>query len=234
MESLLSSLAPLRDIANLKNLIVSPELQKLVDDGNQWRAFLPAYAEIPNLAESLKIQPLMQSLQHIEQIRKAFHIEIPEKITQAELSTEINVALLEAVILGDEEKVNQFSFEEIKTVIVDFYVRFYPLLLTFLSFFIDTQIFKPSDKWLFCRKYQVENADCAEPREVHLPEGTLNVYQRDNAESDVIAVLPNGSQVCLPYIPKGSAKWIKVHALDDEQNIVVGYVEAKYTKRTYF
>jgi len=37
MESLLSSLALFQDIANLKNLIVSPELQKLVDGGSKWK-----------------------------------------------------------------------------------------------------------------------------------------------------------------------------------------------------
>lgn len=163
----------------------------------------------------------------------------PEKVKEVLQEVENNTEIMQAVLCGDEEKLNQLADEERKKALANIYLYFYPYIAFLLAVlniggYSLKDYLEPSKEVLYFRKFGIKNAKNAEARKVCFPKGTLNVHKYDRLSSIILTVLPNGSQIALPYKPKGNAEWIKIHAFNDNGDVVVGYVQARFTERFYF
>lgn len=159
---------------------------------------------------------------------------IEEALKEVEEATAKNAEIAESVISGDDNATYKFLVEQIKQALLVI-LR----LLGFLSILGYTskdfiEMLQSSSKEIICQEYGIENSENAEVRKVSLTKGTLNVRQYPNEKGKVLAELPNGEFICLPNKQKGNQRWLKVQTKDENDNLIIGYVNARFTEKVTF
>ena len=162
----------------------------------------------------------------------------PEKVEEILQDVENSAEIIQAVLCGDEKVVSTFSSTQIKQASIWIF-RFLSLLsllstLAGYTFKDIVEMLLPSPQEIICRAYHIENSENAEIRKVRLNKGTLNVRQYPNEKGKILAELSNGELICLPNKHKGNQRWLKVNIKDDNDNIITGYVNAKFTEKITF
>lgn len=153
---------------------------------------------------------------------------IEEALKEVEEATAKNAEIAESVISGDDNATHKFAAKQIYNLII--------MLLPFLGYTVKDfiEMLQPSSKEIICREYEIENSENAEVRKVRLAKGTLNVRQYPNEKGKVLAELPNGEYICLPNKQKGNQRWLKVQTKDENDNLIIGYVNARFTEKVTF
>lgn len=157
---------------------------------------------------------------------------IEEALKEVEEATAKNAEIAESVISGDNNATSKFlrlvKFCNIVLSLLN--------ILSFLGYTVKDfiEMLQPSSKEIICREYEIENSENAEVRKVRLAKGTLNVRQYPNEKGKVLAELPNGEYICLPNKQKGNQRWLKVQTKDENDNLIIGYVNARFTEKVTF
>lgn len=244
------------EIKRLQALCISPEIEKLLKQQKVWqdqlKPLLLATNQYHNLFKTFNIssvskdtiaifnklnhQPLEESLRNIRQcyelIEPVIGAELQQEVNEPTASYSLDTEVVDAVILGDEKRAIQFTPKQIISAIF--------AILTFLGVICSVtgyslkDFIEPSEKALICQDYQITNIENAEIRRVRLTKGTLNVRQYPKEKGKILAELPNGELICLPHKPKGNQRWLKVQVLDENEKIISGYVEARFTEKIPF
>lgn len=236
----------LQNFANWEQSFLLPIANQWVKQQYQWQKALRSSLSDETIAilNALNNQSLAQTLQNIERFQSLIE---PEFIKEVEQETVENVSdlanfskdtvpIVQAVIVGDDKKTQQFTPEQIKKALIWIVVFAIPYLCTVTGYTLKDfiEMWQPTVKQTICQDYQIENAENAEIRKVRLNKGTLNVRQYPNEKGKILAELPNGELICLPNKPKGNQRWLKVNIKDDNNNIITGYVNARFTEKTTF
>ncbi|WP_426875826.1 SH3 domain-containing protein [Glaesserella parasuis] len=232
----LSRLIELQDFAgNFKGFLLPPdpsllEIKELID-----------IRDFSNNLSGFALPPEIEKLHKVlEQFRTRFinlgysdellnELKIIQKTIAISTSNYLGDETIEAVIVGDEQKIQQFTLAQIISVILIFFE-----VLSGISSFTGYTLkdfIESTEKEVICQEYQIENVENAEIRKVRLTKGTLNVRQYPNDKGKVLAELPNGELLCLPNKAKGNQRWLKVQVKDEDDNLVTGYVNARYTEK---
>lgn len=162
----------------------------------------------------------------------------PEQAEEILQEVENNAEIMQAVLCGDEKAITTFSPAQIKQALIWIFnlLGFISTLSTITGYtFKDfIELFQPSSQEIICEQYHIKNTENSEIRKVRLNKGTLNVRQYPNEKGKILAELPNGELICLPNKPKGNQRWLKVNIKDDNNNIITGYVNARFTEKITF
>lgn len=156
---------------------------------------------------------------------------IEEALKEVEEATTKNTEIV-AMISKDDNATHKLSAEKRWNFIQNLIIMLLPFLGYTVKDFIE--MLQPSSKEIICREYEIENSENAEVRKVRLAKGTLNVRQYPNEKGKVLAELPNGELICLPNKQKGNQRWLKVQTKDENDNLIIGYVNARFTEKVTF
>lgn len=188
--------------------------------------------------ESEQLRQEAKSAQERLRTKASEHEKVEEVLQEVENDTAYNTEIMQAVLCGDEKAISTFSPEQTKQVLI--WIFKYLSILSFLSTITGytpkdiVEMLQPSPEKIICEEYHIKNVENAEIRKVRLAKGTLNVRQYPNEKGKILSELPNGKLICLPNKPKGNQRWLKVNIKDDNDNIITGYVNARFTEKVTF
>ena len=171
----------------------------------------------------------------IKQLIDAYGI---ERLPIDELSEQFILEFLTTAGVLNQQNSQQVSQKQTKQTLIWIFqfLNFLSVLSTITGYTPKDiiEMLQPSPQEIICEQYHVKNVENAEIRKVRLNKGTLNVRQYPNEKGKILAELPNGELICLPNKPKGNQRWLKVNIKDDNNNIITGYVNARFTEKITF
>ena len=224
-------------------LDIIPSIGKTIPfiDWSQFNQSTSAFGKILKVQQELERYLTLEEREQLRQEAKVAQERLramasePENVEKALQEVENNAEIMQAVLCGDEKAISTFSSEQIKqALILIFNILSFLSILSAITGYSFKDLFQSSPQEIICEQYHAKNVENAEIRKVRLNKGTLNVRQYPNEKGKILAELPNGELICLPNKPKGNQRWLKVNIKDDNNNIITGYVNVRFTEKITF
>lgn len=232
----LKLLEPYFKIQKQLDAIVQPSICEIAEQQKHWYE-LSGASVFSKLERYLTLEECEQFRQEakVAQERLLTMASEPENVEEVLQEVENNAEIMQAVLCGDEKAISTFSSEQIKqALILIFNILSFLSILSAITGYSFKDLFQSSPQEIICEQYHAKNVENAEIRKVRLNKGTLNVRQYPNEKGKILAELPNGELICLPNKPKGNQRWLKVNIKDDNNNIITGYVNVRFTEKITF